>query len=287
MKIAINGSRRQSPYKEAIQRLLRNLVLGGAEIYMTQKLYSHLSGDLQLSMSGIALAAPNFAEMSDMDMVLSIGGDGTFLRTAAWVGASQTPILGINTGHLGYLAAISIDKASDFVNNIFDGIYTVEPRNLLEVSNAQVSGWPFALNEAVFTKDDSTSMILVEAFAGGKALGTYKADGLIVATPTGSTAYNLSAGGPIVEPTVPVRILTPIAAHSLAIRPMVVADNADMTVVVTGRGKSFRVIIDGRSSTLPMGSQVTIRRAPFYTNVVLPPNVSFTDVLRSKLMFNV
>lgn len=287
MKIAINGSRRQAPYKDAIQRLMRNLVLGGAEIFMTQKLYSHLSSDLELSMSGVALATPDYADMPDIDMVLSIGGDGTFLRTAAWVGDAQTPILGINTGHLGYLAAISIDKASEFTDNIFNGVYTVEPRNLLEVDNTQVSGWPFALNEVVFTKDDSTSMILIEAFVNSKPLGTYKADGLIVATPTGSTAYNLSAGGPIVEPTAPVRILTPIAAHSLAIRPMVVADNADMVVQVSGRGKSFRVIIDGRNSTLPMGSQVTLRRASFLTNVVLPPKVSFTDVLRSKLMFNV
>lgn len=286
MRIAIYGSRRQQPYKDSLQSLLRRLVPSGAEIFMDRKLYTHLSQDLDLSLGGVTLGGPEFAELGHIDMVLSIGGDGTFLRTAAWVGSTQTPILGINTGHLGYLAPLPIAQAPGFVDNIISGDYRVEQRRLLEVTEPVTRGWRFALNEVVMAKDDSASLITAETHIDSEELANYKADGLIIATPTGSTAYNLSAGGPIIQPTAPVWVLSPIAAHSLGMRPLVVSDDSVLRVRVSGRGHTFRLTLDGRSTTLPMGTEVTVRRAPFTIPVVQPRGTGFPSVLRSKLLFN-
>ena len=286
MRIAIYGSRRQLPYKDSIQSLLRRLSLAGAEIYMAHKLYTHLAGDLALNLSAVTLAGTDFRSLPHIDMALSIGGDGTFLRTAAWVADTGTPILGINTGHLGYLAPLPVADAPAFVDNILAGNYTVEHRSLLQVTEPATRGWHCALNEVVLAKDDSASLITAETLLDSRPLATYKADGLIIATPTGSTAYNLSAGGPIIQPTAPVWVLSPIAAHSLGMRPLVVSDDTVLRITVSGRGHTFRLTLDGRSTTLPMGTQVTVRRAPFTTGVVQPLGTGFPAVLRTKLMFN-
>ena len=286
MRIAIYGSRRQLPYKDSIQSLLRRLSLAGAEIYMAHKLYTHLAGDLALNLSAVTLAGSDFRSLPHIDMALSIGGDGTFLRTAAWVADTGTPILGINTGHLGYLAPLPVADAPAFVDNILAGNYTVEHRSLLQVTEPATRGWHCALNEVVLAKDGSASLITAETLLDSRPLATYKADGLIIATPTGSTAYNLSAGGPIIQPTAPVWVLSPIAAHSLGMRPLVVSDDTVLRITVSGRGHTFRLTLDGRSTTLPMGTQVTVRRAPFTTGVVQPLGTGFPAVLRTKLMFN-
>ena len=286
MRIAIYGSRRQLPYKDSIQSLLRRLSLAGAEIYMAHKLYTHLAGDLALNLSAVTLAGSDFRSLPHIDMALSIGGDGTFLRTAAWVADTGTPILGINTGHLGYLAPLPVADAPASVDNILAGNYTVEHRSLLQVTEPATRGWHCALNEVVLAKDDSASLITAETLLDSRPLATYKADGLIIATPTGSTAYNLSAGGPIIQPTAPVWVLSPIAAHSLGMRPLVVSDDTVLRITVSGRGHTFRLTLDGRSTTLPMGTQVTVRRAPFTTGVVQPLGTGFPAVLRTKLMFN-
>lgn len=286
MRIAIYGSRRQLPYKDSIQSLLRRLSLAGAEIYMAHKLYTHLAGDLALNLSAVTLAGSDFRSLPHIDMALSIGGDGTFLRTAAWVADTGTPILGINTGHLGYLAPLPVADAPAFVDNILAGNYTVEHRSLLQVTEPATRGWHCALNEVVLAKDDSASLITAETLLDSRPLATYKADGLIIATPTGSTAYNLSAGGPIIQPTAPVWVLSPIAAHSLGMRPLVVSDDTVLRITVSGRGHTFRLTLDGRSTTLPMGTQVTVRRAPFTTGVVQSLGTGFPAVLRTKLMFN-
>jgi NAD+ kinase len=149
-----------------------------------------------------------------------------------------------------------------------------------------VRGWKYALNEVVMSKDDTAAIISAHAYLNGKELTTYKADGLIVATPTGSTAYNLSVGGPILQPTAPVWVVSPIAAHSLGMRPLVVDDNSQMEIEVTGRGHTFRLTIDGRSTTVPFDMIVKLRKAPFSTKIVKLNGTEFQDVLRNKLMFN-
>ena len=285
MLIAIYGSRRQTPHAPQLQTLLHALAVGGAGIAMHPKLYEHLSGELGISLPGVTLADP-YRSPAEADLALSIGGDGTFLRTAAWVAETGTPILGINTGNLGYLSALGIDEAVAHTDYILEGDYIVEPRTLLHVQADGLRGWPYALNEAVVAKEDSASMITASATVGGRALTDYRADGLIVSTPTGSTAYNLSAGGPIVQPSAPCWVITPICAHSLGMRPLVISDDMEISLKVTGRCKAFRLSLDGRSVALPQGTTVTMRRAGFRTNIVQLRCNEFPAVLRSKLMFN-
>ncbi len=285
MLIAIYGSRRQTPHAPQLQTLLHALAVGGAGIAMHPKLYEHLSGELGMSLPGVTVADP-YRSPAEADLALSIGGDGTFLRTAAWVAETGTPILGINTGNLGYLSALGIDEAVAHTDFILEGDYIVEPRTLLHVQADGLRGWPYALNEAVVAKEDSASMITASATVGGRALTDYRADGLIVSTPTGSTAYNLSAGGPIVQPSAPCWVITPICAHSLGMRPLVISDDMEISLKVTGRCKAFRLSLDGRSVALPQGTTVTMRRAGFHTNIVQLRCNEFPAVLRSKLMFN-
>lgn len=285
MLIAIYGSRRQTPHAPQLQTLLHALAVGGAGIAMHPKLYEHLSGELGMSLPGVIVADP-YRSPAEADLALSIGGDGTFLRTAAWVAETGTPILGINTGNLGYLSALGIDEAVAHTDFILEGDYIVEPRTLLHVQADGLHGWPYALNEAVVAKEDSASMITASATVGGRALTDYRADGLIVSTPTGSTAYNLSAGGPIVQPSAPCWVITPICAHSLGMRPLVISDDMEISLTVTGRCKAFRLSLDGRSVALPQGTTVTMRRAGFRTNIVQLRCNEFPAVLRSKLMFN-
>ena len=285
MLIAIYGSRRQTPHAPQLQTLLHALAVGGAGIAMHPKLYEHLSGELGMSLPGVTVADP-YRSPDEADLALSIGGDGTFLRTAAWVAETGTPILGINTGNLGYLSALGIDEAVAHTDYILEGDYIVEPRTLLHVQADGLRGWPYALNEAVVAKEDSASMITASATVGGRALTDYRADGLIVSTPTGSTAYNLSAGGPIVQPSAPCWVITPICAHSLGMRPLVISDDMEISLKVTGRCKAFRLSLDGRSVALPQGTTVTMRRAGFRTNIVQLRCNEFPAVLRSKLMFN-
>lgn len=285
MLIAIYGSRRQTPHAPQLQTLLHALAVGGAGIAMHPKLYEHLSGELGMSLPGVTVADP-YRSPVEADLALSIGGDGTFLRTAAWVAETGTPILGINTGNLGYLSALGIDEAVAHTDYILEGDYIVEPRTLLHVQADGLRGWPYALNEAVVAKEDSASMITASATVGGRALTDYRADGLIVSTPTGSTAYNLSAGGPIVQPSAPCWVITPICAHSLGMRPLVISDDMEISLKVTGRCKAFRLSLDGRSVALPQGTTVTMRRAGFRTNIVQLRCNEFPAVLRSKLMFN-
>lgn len=285
MKIAIYGSRRQAPYARSIKSLLRRLSLEGTEIYMVSKLYDHLESDLGISMPGV-VAVPDGAPLPCVDMAVSIGGDGTFLRTAAWVAGTEVPIVGINTGHLGYLSAFSINDADIFVDAITTGNYDLERRAVLHVETPAVNGYPYALNEVVMAKDDSSSMITASAAVNDRHLADYRADGLIVATPTGSTAYNLSVGGPIVQPTAPVWVLSPIAAHSLGLRPLVIDNDCHLRVRVEGRGRTFRLTLDGRQTTLPMGTEVILRHAEYDTIIVQRRGHDFTDVLQNKLMFN-
>ena len=285
MLIAIYGSRRQTPHAPQLQTLLHALAVGGAGIAMHPKLYEHLSGELGMSLPGVTVADP-YRSPAEADLALSIGGDGTFLRTAAWVAETGTPILGINTGNLGYLSALGIDEAVAHTDYILEGDYIVEPRTLLHVQADGLRGWPYALNEAVVAKEDSASMITASVTVGGRALTDYRADGLIVSTPTGSTAYNLSAGGPIVQPSAPCWVITPICAHSLGMRPLVISDDMEISLKVTGRCKAFRLSLDGRSVALPQGTTVTMRRAGFRTNIVQLRCNEFPAVLRSKLMFN-
>lgn len=283
IKIAIYGSRRQHSNGEEVRRLVLNLTICGAEVFMQEKLYDHLVGELGLSLPGVArvYGCPDKA-----DLALSIGGDGTFLRTVAWVECRHIPILGINTGHLGYLTAMTLDEALDNVDAILAIDFRREQHTMLHVEGEHITGWTMALNEVVISKEDSSSMISATVHINGHFLADYKADGLIISTPTGSTAYNLSVGGPIVQPSAPVWVVSPIAAHSLTLRPLVVGDDSCVDLKVEGRGARFRLVLDGRATSLPMGATLTIRRASQKVSILQCHDRDFAKIIGTKLMFN-
>lgn len=222
-------------------------------------------------------------------LAISIGGDGTFLRTAQWVGNKGIPILGINTGHLGYLADAQIAEGTDILDDIINNRYKIEERSLIETccGSSDFDKWQYALNEVAILKQDTASMISVKTEINGTELATYLGDGLIIATPTGSTGYNLSVGGPIIEPCAPIWAISPIAAHSLTMRPLVVSNDSILSITTTSRASNYLLSIDGRSTTLPAGTTITLKKAPFTIKVAQRLNHHFTDTLRSKLFWGI
>lgn len=290
MTIAIYGNKPRDPQRRAevigVMTLLATYAGSGVK-FMLEKRYS----DYLVQYTDVAASYPVFESEKPpvADLVMSIGGDGTFLRTANSVGALQAPIIGINSGHLGYLAAAQIDDMPHVMEQILSGKCTVEPRSVLAVSSPDVrlKGFAFALNEVAILKQDTASMITVSTRLGGSVLAEYRADGLIVSTPTGSTGYNLSVGGPIVSPAAPVWVISPIAAHSLAMRPLVVSDSETVDTDVRSRSGSFLLSIDGKSQVLHEGVRLHIERAPWQVNVVHLADMDFPLTLRSKLLWGV
>jgi NAD+ kinase len=224
-------------------------------------------------------------DLSGIDMMISLGGDGSILDTLQLVGRCRIPILGINLGRLGYLSNIPFEGVDEALLDLKAGRYELEPRTLVEVAGlgSEVGDQNFALNEVSVHKRDSSSMITLHAYLGDRFLNTYWADGLIIATPTGSTAYSLSCGGPLLDPACADLVITPIAPHNLTVRPLVVPDHLDIRLVVETRGENFLVNMDARSVTLEHGSELTVRRAGFTAQLVQFRGQDFLDTLRTKL----
>lgn len=239
--------------------------------------FPHLAGSLQ------PLSYP--IDGDESALALSIGGDGTFLNTANRIIPGDIPIMGINSGHLGYLSATDINRAPEVAESIIAGHYRVEPRTLLEVKSSSplLPSKPFALNEVVILKQDTASMITVDARLNDLPLASYSGDGLIISTPTGSTGYNMSVGGPIVGPHSSDWIISPVAPHSLSMRPLVVNDNSVVTITARSRTRKMLLAIDGRSTPLPIDTPLTITKAPFCVNLALLAESNFIDTLRHKL----
>lgn len=283
MRIAIYGSRRQYGAFETVAGFLNTLASRGDTVVMHRKVYSHLLESIPeaLSVVDTVTDTPNFSA----DLALSLGGDGTFLRTAMWVGDKEIPIVGVNTGHLGYLAALSIEQLPELMQLIANDMLRIERRSLIEVVEPKLPKevGAFALNEVAITKDESSSMIEARVSVGNLPLAEYRADGLIISTPTGSTAYNLSVGGPIVQPTLDVCVISPVAAHSLSMRPLVIDGGAPVTIVPEGRASHVRIALDGRSTLLDVGSPVVLARAPFKVLVMQASGHTFADIIRQKL----
>lgn len=282
MRIAIYGSKRQDAYLQQIETFLDTLARRGDSVVMHSKLYHYLSSRITVP-ENVTEAKEDVFEA---DIVLSLGGDGSFLRSAAWVGHREIPILGVNTGHLGFLASCDIDEISDLPDVIERGDYEVRCHSLIEVVEPRVEGWPYALNEVTVTKGEGASIVNVAARLDGVPLANYRADGLIISTPTGSTAYNLSVGGPIVQPTAPVFVLSPIAAHSLSMRPFVIDDASVLTLECESRFPKFMLTLDGRVTDLPEGTRVVLAKSDFVVKAVVLPGHNFAQTLRDKLSWD-
>lgn len=220
-------------------------------------------------------------DISNADFAISMGGDGTLLKTASHVGDRQIPIIGINMGRLGFLADVSPFDVDTCIDAIYSGDYFVEDRALIQVEPLA----DCALNDVAILKRDTASMIAIRATVNGEYLATYQADGLIVSTPTGSTAYSLSNGGPIIVPGTGVLLMTAVAPHSLNIRPIVIPDTARIELTVSSRSHSFLVAVDGRSEKMPEGTTLTLTRAPYNIKVVKRSQTHYFSTLREKLMW--
>lgn len=220
------------------------------------------------------------------NLAISLGGDGSFLRTAQWVGACQTPILGVNAGHLGFLADMTPAELLQMTPEALASLRH-EPRMALEVSGVNLpnGAWPYALNDVALLKTDTASMISVRAWINGTPLTTYQADGLVISTPTGSTAYNLSVGGPILEPTTDMLMLSPVAPHQLAMRPLGVSGDSMLEFCVGSRAETYILSLDGRSYRLPQDTCIAIKKAPFKIVVAQRPDHHFAATLRTKLLW--
>ena len=226
---------------------------------------------------------------SSFDLLISIGGDGTILRAATLVRSSGIPILGINAGRLGFLASVQKDNIDSFLQFVMDKKYSISKRTLLSLDcspeNDAIKEINFAMNEITVSRKDTTSMITIETYLDGEFLNSYWADGLIISTPTGSTGYSMSCGGPILTPNVKSLVIAPIAPHNLNARPLVIPDDTEVKLRVSGREENYLVSLDSRVTTITNESILIIKKTPFQINMVEIQEETFLKTLRNKLLW--
>ena len=224
---------------------------------------------------------------SQIDYLLCIGGDGTMLDTLNIVRESGIPVLGFNTGRLGYLATSNPEDVEKVIDDLVKKTYSIDKRSILKLEADQelFGGFAYALNDFVIHKKDSTSMITVHTYLNGEFMNSYWADGLIVATPTGSSAYSLSCGGPILIPKSSSFAITPIAPHNLSVRPVVIPDDTVLSFEIEGRVKSYLISLDSRNCSIKKGAQIAVRKADFTFNLIRLSNKNYLDALRNKMMW--
>lgn len=287
MKVAIFGKMIAEDFLPSMSSMLKILRSRGVEIVVYRPFKDFVEKTLEFSFVNV-----DFFESCDdikegIDFVLSVGGDGTFLDSVMLVRDSGVPIVGFNSGRLGFLANISIDEVELAIDDIINKRYTLESRKILKVDSntGKFSEFNYALNEFTVQKSDNRSMLTVKVYINDEYLASYWADGLIVATPTGSTAYSLSAGGPIVVPESDVMIITPISPHNLTVRPLVISSSNRVMLKVEGRSPSFVASLDSRSEVFTSRDEFVVTKADFSINVLKLNRHDFYKTLRNKLMW--
>ena len=288
MKIGIYGQFYHKNSETHIQAILNVLQNKGVEI-VVEKNFLALMRENQSFHTDLSNMA-SFTKLDrSYDLFFSIGGDGTILKSITFVRDLDIPIVGINTGRLGFLATIQKQDITSSITEILDGNYYLSERSLLSIetspTNREITPLNFALNEVAVNRKNTTSMIKVETTINSEYLTSYWSDGLIISTPTGSTGYSLSCGGPVIEPSNESIILTPIAPHNLNVRPLVVPDNSVVTLKVSGREDTHLLSLDSRILTLENETVITIKKAPFTIKFVQPIEESFIKTLRKKLLW--
>lgn len=284
LKFALFGNIYQERKSAAVQKFFAIAAERKAELAMPEAFHDFLINNLKIHVPACEII--NDSQFT-ADYVVCMGGDGTFLDVASRVGDKEIPIIGINTGRLGFLASFSPDHIEATMADIYDGNFGVERHSVLNIScdEMDLKDYPFALNEIAILKHDISSMIAIHTDINDEYLTTYQADGLIVSTPTGSTAYSLSVGGPIIVPQSDTICLTPVAPHSLNMRPIVLCDDTEISLRVESRSHSFLISLDGRSQSYPDNIHLRIRKAPYCVKVVTRQSQSFFSTLRKKMMW--
>lgn len=283
MKVAVHGNvfaKNTLPVIEYTIELLRNKKY---DFYLSKSFYDQ-AVENKVNLKGCSIYSPG-SNLETFDFVMSIGGDGTLLETITHVGKSEIPILGLNTGRLGFLATTNKEMISETLEIIERKEFDLDSRMLLKVESSEsiFDGLDFGLNEVTVLKQDTSSMITVHSYINDEFLNSYWADGLIIATPTGSTGYSLSCGGPVVMPHSNNLILTPVSPHNLNVRPLIVSDSSTISLEVESRSGFFMVSLDSRSSIIKSGLKFQIRKEDFEAKLIKFDGYSFVNTLRKKL----
>lgn len=278
-KIVLHGLEIAEDSKKYLDQILDRLTNEGCQIYYTS--------DFQERNEGILSSANGVIDEvdADFDAVFSLGGDGTFLESLLAVGKSEVPILGVNMGRLGFLASIAKEYIKESLFLLFKGNFQIEQRALLSLESSidLFEGKPYALNECAILRKDTSSMIVVKCYINGEYLNTYWADGLMVATPTGSTGYSLSCGGPLMMPDAKDFVITPVSPHNLNVRPLIIADDSKLSFKIESRNRNFLISLDSRSETIESEVEIKISKAPFSARMIRIEGNSFPDTIRNKL----
>ena len=286
MTIAIFGNPYPEHFSKYIQHLIKKLETEHINLIIEEGFSVFLKNNIRFNKS--INTFNSYETLKDKaDFLFSIGGDGTLLKAVTYVRDSDIPILGINTGRLGFISSVSADQIDEAITDVLKENYNINERILLELSTSKqlFKAKNFALNEVAVSKKDTSSMIRIDAFVDDEFLNTYWADGLVVSTPTGSTGYSLSCGGPIIMPGTNNIIITPNAPHNLNVRPIVIDDNSVIKLKVEDRDQLALVSLDSRSRAFDAETELTIKKAGFKTKLIQPQNNSFTTTIRHKLMW--
>ncbi|TNJ41895.1 NAD kinase [Tamlana fucoidanivorans] len=288
MKVAVFGRFYNKRTSSSVERLSNFLLKKGIDVYIESTFFNLIKEESVLIKDFNRYKTFKTLDTS-FEFLISIGGDGTILRAITFVKDIEIPIIGINTGRLGFLATIQVDVIENALQNIIDGKYRISERSLLSVEtssdNKDIKALNFALNEVAVSRKNTTSMITVETHLNGEYLTSYWSDGLIVSTPTGSTGYSLSCGGPVITPGTDSFVLTPIAPHNLSARPLIIPDSTEIQLRVSGREEQHLVSLDSRIATLNNDTLITIKKADFKIKMIDLLDESFLITLRKKLLW--
>lgn len=287
MKVAIYGQILQENTAEYVDELLDELKKANAVVSIEKQFCQLLTE--QISLEGYATFTENVGLDDSFDMLVSFGGDGTILRAITFIWDLGIPIVGVNTGRLGFLSTFRKEEVRKVVREFVAGAYVIEERSLVEVHSdydiPEFGDMRFALNEVTVSRKDTTSMITVETYLNDEYLTSYWADGLIIATPTGSTGYSLSCGGPVIVPGVQALAITPIAPHNLNARPLIISDQTVIRMRVSGREEHHLVSLDSRIARLENGREIIVKKAPYSIKMIEYTSESFLKTLRNKLLW--
>lgn len=286
MKVAVYGKQFQEDVAPFVLELFQELEKAQMEILVYEPFYDFLSKQSNLNLFLNTFSTSEELK-NDIELFVSIGGDGTILDATTLIRDSGIPIIGVNTGRLGFLADIAKDEIPKTIKQLVNKRFSIDQRTLLKLEADQpiFGDLNFALNEVTISRKDTTSMITITTYINDKFLNSYWADGLIIATPTGSTGYSLSCGGPIVMPGSNNFIITPIAPHNLNVRPLVISDEYELKVKVEGRANQFLVALDSRIQTIDAGIELTIKKERFKINMIETDTQDFASTLRNKLLW--
>ena len=289
MKVAIFGRKFGPDFHKSIYKIFEMLNRNGCEIYVYEEFLRSIEQTLFFTPKITGTFINSFKLPDDLDLLISIGGDGTLLESVPYAVFADIPVVGINSGRLGFLTYVSENTLQDSLTEILEGRTDLETRTLIETSSSseRFGNLNIALNEVTIMRVNTSSMISIKVFLNDEYLNTYWSDGLIIATPTGSTAYSLSAGGPIILPGSGNFVLTPVSPHTLSVRPMVISDDNVLRIEADGREKNYLVSLDYRQACLPFGEELTIKKSTKKLKLLRLSSTSFFSTLRNKLLWGV